>query len=265
MYMLVKNHVHSALNLSAISALVGLLSAYIVGFYFNPDSNMVVPWKTNPFFSISSAMHFGKKGITLPLFIASVVGFTFVFYKTLPPPLATLNTFLTAAIFTILGSLMYTENIYGCDCSMAKLDSCCTKDGTKDGKAILKPGECTPNLLRPKFKEKTDLQDPLCCNGPSCTSDKDKAMGKRHSRLSMAIAALAFIFMILNIRGNTPIKIIFAISIPISIFTFWDTGGDKGGAGLKLIFDIVEFLTFPLTIAAVYFSVRSGSAARRRR
>jgi hypothetical protein len=73
----------------------------------------------------------------------------------------------------------------------------------------------------------------------------------------MAIAALAFIFMILNVKGNTPIKIILAISIPISVFTFWDTGGEKGGAGLKMLFDIVEFSTFPLTIAAIYFAART--------
>jgi hypothetical protein len=67
----------SVLNASAMFALVGLLSAYIVGFYFNPVSNMVPPWKQNPFFSISSAMHFGEKAITLPLFALAVLGFTF--------------------------------------------------------------------------------------------------------------------------------------------------------------------------------------------
>lgn len=248
--------VNNVLNLSTLSALAGLLSAYVVGFYFNPVSNMVVPWKKNPFFSISSAMHFGKKGITLPLFFASVVGFTFVFYNTLSPMKATLNTVLTAAIFTILGSLMFKKNTYGCDCTMANLKSCC-KNTT---------GVCTKENLRDEFKnlDSESLQDPVCCNGPSCTAAINKAMAARHSHLSIAIAASAFLFMILNMKGNTPLKIIFAVSIPMSIFTFWDTGGDKGGAGLKLFFDIVEFSTFPLTIAAIYFSVHRGFLTRRR-
>jgi hypothetical protein len=249
------------LNVSALSALAGLLLAYLTGFQ-NPVSNMVAPWKKNPFFSISSAMHFGKKGITLPLFFASVVGFTFVFYNTLSPTKATLNTVLTAAIFTILGSLMFKKNTYGCDCSMANLPSCC-QDKNRD---VTTTGKCNTKKLRDEFQnlDSESLQDPVCCNGPRCTSEKNNAMAKRHSRLSMAIAALAFLFMILNIKGNTPIKIIFAISIPMSIFTFWDTGGDKGGAGLKLFFDIVEFSTFPLTIAAIYFSVHRGFLTRRR-
>ena len=240
----------SVLNASAVFALVGLLSAYIVGFY-NPVSNMVPPWKQNPFFSISSAMHFGEKAITLPLFALAVLGFTFVFYKRLPPNLATLNTVTVAAIFTILGSLMFKKNIYGCDCSMAKLESCCNEN--------VETGKCKIDNLKLKFQQYSldDLQDPVCCNGPNCTTEKNKSMAARHSHLSMAIAALAFIFMILNVKGNTPIKIILAISIPISVFTFWDTGGDKGGAGLKMLFDIVEFSAFPLTIAAIYFAART--------
>jgi hypothetical protein len=217
-----------------------IIAAYATGFT-NSVSNMVPPWKSDPFFSLSSAMHFGNKTVVIPLLLLGGGLLTFSFLHTNSARKSRwknrANALLILVFALSLVSVMFKPNLYGCDCTMANLEPCCT------GKRV--PGECTYENLDPKFSKSPTLGDPVCCNQPICTEKHNTYMAHRHGVITVLIALSSLTFMLLNKSYR-----IAGVYVTLLLLLSLDKGGDK----LKLLFDTGEFTTVALFLASVYIS-----------
>jgi len=283
--------------------LLAILSAYVSGFN-NPISMMVPPWKKEsccnqedyrtipfnckcPYFSLSSALHFGNKWIVIPLMIigASVVIITIlknngVNYKSVA------NSVVVLTAFVLMIILMFYRFVYGCDCTMTNLPPCChglsspgpcpapTKIPVREPSflcnnnkndhhnfPLLSPiklvginkqnvGSCNKDNLNSTFQNMNNLEG-KCCNPPACTDKQDKFMGKQHILISHIITALIAILMIININIK-PLRYILLILIGISVFLYLTEPGDK----MRILFGSAEFSVIPLFLISIYFAGR---------
>ena len=244
--------------IAAISLMIGYIGMYITG-YQNSSSNMSFNILDDPYFSVSSAMHFGNKYIGIPFILSSIILMTGSFflygYETREGIYrqALFNSILFIIPALVLIAIMFVHFVYGCDCDMAEIPSCCYKtieNGVETGD-VTELGKCTYENVKTEFARDI-LGDPTCCNEPACTKDKNKAMALQHTEVSIIAFVASLLFLIINVinwstkKIHKEILIILIISTLSSIFILWDTGGDK----YRFVFGIVEGLQTPLLLLA---------------
>ena len=227
--------------------IVTILLIYITGFT-NPISDMVVPWKSKPYFSFSAALRFCKKELCIPMLIISLVLILTQFYILLPRKLFISNSLiLIISVFSMIYS-MFLYNVDGCDCSNYKLPSCCPNAPLA--------GQCTKEKLKDEFKGKVKLNEE-CCNAPECTEKLSKHMAIKHKTFAVVTFLCIILYMIVNLKYDKHHiqKIILCIEIILFIFIFFDQPGSK----YKLVFDTIELSTILLFITYAYIALRNSN------
>lgn len=238
--------------------MIGYIGMYITG-YYNSESNMSFNIFDKPYFSVSAAMHFGNKKIGIPFILFGTILVTssmFLYgYETKQTIYrqALFNSIFILIPVMVLIAIMFVHFIYGCNCDMAEIPSCCYEK-IEDGKQVgdvTDVGQCTYDKVKDEFA--TDiLGDPVCCNEPSCTVVKNEDMALQHKNLTIISLVFAVLFLAINVinfktkKVHKNILIILLIVIASTVFMAWDTGGHK----YRLLFGIVEGAQTPLLLTS---------------
>jgi len=228
----------SAAVASGIFGILGITLAYITGFH-NKKGALSFN-RQHPFITVSGAMHYCSKIVVVPILILSGL-FSMIFYYNTQ---IKINGLLTCLMLGFTCSLMWF--IANCDCFATHYDSCCP--------AAIAAGTCTVEKINKQFKDDI-LDQPVCCNGPSCTKEKNIYMNRRHMTIAIVITTLCIVIMMTNyiyICRHFSMKKRFSyITIVGLFFTFLIGVGISSLYNKQMMFGLLEALLIPTFYASI--------------